>query len=225
MAFVTFPDHYVFTIESGPVAGTTRWRNSISIVTAASAGLTETEGPIIAFENLIQGFQRHDSQLYTGTLRNWTRGDVPFSQQGFVWQKIYSGKTGTVATTLGYTAGEAGDDPDLGEICARLVLPPHFAPGKSGSLFLRNCYRDLDIVASPGGPPVNSGYQGNKFGAGAITTAAEGFMSAYFQNNPLPRFCLVKYSVKEGGPPHETPVHNIVCTGPTMNNLTRKGKK
>lgn len=225
MAFKLFANHYVLEVESGAIAGPERWRNTIDI--AATAGPPAPGDAIItAFVDMIQDTQQTTSEITSSNLRNWSHGDVPFSQQAHLWEQVYSGKTGNQgAWAVGYTPGP----PCLGEVCAVLRKTPFASGGKPGRLFLRNVYQRDNIAAVAGGPPVfDASFNETVFSAALNARIASDLSGFLTDNNP--RFVIIHFSVKEWKldntvNPTDDAIDSLTFQDLTMHNLSRKSPK
>lgn len=221
---VTFPNHYTLTVHAQSNDAVHQWANSIDIVTTGGAGAPgPTDAIVAAFENMLQGLLRTDAQLWKSVMRPWTRGVQPFGTSTFIWENLYT-KTGTAYDT-GIQPGVGQHNPVLGEVVMKLTKTNFTGGFKSSHLYLRDLFRDIDITAHPGAPPVLSG---TSPGPDATTVNAwiVSKIGIYLQENPLPRFCNVHWSKKPGAPaPSDTPIGAILSTGVTMHDLSHKSKK
>lgn len=223
---VTFPNHYVLTVETANIANPAiTWRNSIDIVDATGTFPGPMDPITTAFLTCLQGLLRDDAALVRATLRNWTRGVQPFANQAAIWEEVLD-LPGNSCGSGGafYPATNLYENPTIGEVCVRLAKSNFGGGGRPPSIFLRNCVRDVDVASVAGGRPtfVVPGTPVNK---NAIDTFLATKLGSYLQANPLPRFCNVHYSIKHGGSPFDSEIAFIQTVGLTTHDLSHKSPK
>ena len=220
----TFPDHYTLTVHAQSNDAARTWANSIDIATTAGAGAPgPTDLIVTKFEDMLQGLLRTDAQLFKSVMRPWTRGVQPFGTSTFIWENLYT-KTGTAYDT-GIQPGVGQHNPVLGEVVMKLTKTNFSGGYKSSHLYLRDLYRDIDITAKPGAPPILSGAAPGP-DAATVNAWIAGKIAIYLEDNPLPRFVNIHWSKKPGAPPPaDTAIGAILSTGVTMHDLSHKSKK
>lgn len=197
MAFVTFPDHGTLVVTVQGNDGAHTWRNSQDLVWTTGDGPPAPGDAVVqAWVNFIKNATRNDAKIIQYSLRNWSRGDVPFSEQAAIWVQHVSIPCQDFGAGNAYSGATSSDAVPLGEVAILLVKQPFASAGKPGHNFLKNSIHGNWISSDTGGPPVLTGA-----GVGAdaeFNTYAHTRLDAYCEDNPLPRFCIVHYSKKEG---------------------------
>jgi len=221
---VTFPNHYVLTLAVQNIATPTiQWRNSIDIVDSAGNIPQPTDAVVTAFQVWLQGLLRNDSQIFSATLRNWTRGLQPFNAQAALWE-VALALVGNAFTASGAYGALPVGSPTLGEVCIRLQKSNFTSGGRFPNMFLRNAVRTLDVNSVAGGRPT-LGSGGGQITFAQVNTWTNTKLSPYLTNNPLPRFCNIHYSAKHLTGPFDTAIGSITALGLTTHNTSRKSTK
>lgn len=224
---VSFPNHFVLTVESGSLDGQTHWRNSFDIVGSVGNTPATNDPVVLAVIQWIADMQDPTSQVESASLRNWSYQAQPFSQRQAIWSILAINKVGNLPSwSSPYTPGP----PCLGTVCSEIVKPVFAGVGKPGRVFLRNMFQRDNILSEPGGPPAfdpsfNQGVFLPALNAHTVTV-----LGPYCTNNPLPRLCLVHFSVKDykANPatlPFDSAMAVPVFSRLTSNKLTRKNRK
>jgi hypothetical protein len=221
---VTFPNHYTLTVETTNNTLTDTWRNSMDLVYTVGDVPTPSDAPVLAFYAFLQGIMRSDCHLSHASMRLWARGDQPFSTQAAIWESTLSLPGFCYGT--GGAVGSVGDhNPTVGEVVAEWIKPIFTGGGKPGRLFTRNTFRDIDITAVAGGPPILTGTVPGP-NAANLNAYASTTLATYCEDNPLPRFCIVHWS-KLHAPtaPFESTMRVPVFSKPGMHDLSHKSPK
>lgn len=207
--------------------GINTWRNSIAIFDTSA--VPAPSDPIVSAmetfwkHNLITSCHYDHSEL-----RHWTRGDVPFSAEGAIWNSSLGAGAGTKTAAGAYSAeGTAGVGK---EVVAFIRIAT--SPGKEGKMYLRGLLDNQDVFSQAGGQwifitPGPPNVTPAKFSA-LVTTDLGAFLGAV-----NPRLCVVHFSVKNwnasaGAPanaPFETPITSMTMVGPTVNKATRRSSR
>ena len=218
------PDHYTCTVESTSNDLQHTWRNSMDMVYPAGVPPTPSDPILVNFYTWLAGMQRSDSHISKLTMRQWSRGDLPFSEQGALFEIVLN-VPGFCYDDGGMVSGVGNHGTTIGEICAEVIKPVFSGKGKPGRLFLRNFYRDIDITSAPGGPPVLTGAVPGP-GQTEFNTWAASRVNIYTEDNPLPRFCIMHWSrVHSPSTYFETAVGHPVLYRPTTHDLSHKAPK
>lgn len=198
MAFLTFADHYTLTVTSQTNDGAHTWRNSIDIQADTGAAPPGPDDAVIsAFKNMLKGIQRDDCKLIHAALRAWSRGDVPFSEQGAIWEDVFSIACKDWGTGTAHPPATSSLSPTLGEVCVLFAKPIYIGSGRIGHMFLRNSVPQEALLNTAGGPPAldpaTSGTTVTEWNEWMATNLTD-----YVTLEAFPRFCLVHYSKKDG---------------------------
>ena len=224
LAPITFPDHFTLTVQAQDNTLAHTWSNSIDIAVAAAAGAPQPTDPIVnAFQTFLATMLRTDSHLSKATMRAWTRNVQPFGSQGFVWENIIN-IPGTCYTAADPYGNIGQGNPTLGEVVLLAAKSNFDTGGKVGHISLRNMFRDEDVQAVAGGPPI--WIQGlNHPTAAAFNTSAETHLGSFFQDAPLPRFVNVHWSKKQQSVPFDSAIGALTAERISTRNLSHKSKK
>jgi hypothetical protein len=194
---ITFPNHYTLVVEISANDGLHMWRNSIDIVSTAALGAPQPNDPVVtAFIDFLAGITRDDSTITRALLRNWSRGDQPFSTQAAIWVQVLSQACKNWGAGTAFPAATDSGTPPLGEIVFLLAKSVFAGTGKTGHMSIRNCYSGAQFTATAGGPPVLVAPD-NGTVPPAVNAWADTKLGSFCTDNPEPRFTLVHYSAKD----------------------------
>jgi hypothetical protein len=195
---VTFPDHYTLTVEMTANSGAHTWRNSIDIAqTPGAVPPAYADAVVTAFTSFLVGITRDDTTITKVSLRNWTRGDIPFADQSAIWVQSTNLACKNWGAGSAYPAATNSGNTPMGELTVLIAKGNFNATGKTGHLGIRNAVKAEDTTALAGGPPT--------FTTAAVavyTTAINNWIIAKLlpkaEAAALPAFCNIHYSKKEG---------------------------
>jgi hypothetical protein len=218
---VTFPDHGVLTVKTTGNDEQRTWSNSIDLVWTTGAGPPVYSNAIVtAFVTFLAGIQRSDCTITHVALRNWSRGDQPFSSQAAIWEQVVDVPCKNWGSGKCF-AGEASDGTTpIGEIVALISKGNFTGGGRVSHLALRNVLPQEYLAADTGGPPV--------LATAVISNVPDdvnawiaGNLSSYLEDAALPRFCNVHYSPSDP-PPFDDPIGAMQWERVSTHNLSRK---
>lgn len=192
MAAVTLANAYELIVTSANLDDPTkRWRNTFGIYQTGSAPAygDDIVGQTIDF--LAQN-QWHDSQVITAQLRNWSRGDVPLEDEGFIWQVEGINEGGSAMAHYSFSE----DAPADGDICMLVHKTQAAVGGRIGKLYLHNLIRTGMITYVVGGRPV---FQEAEAALPSLVTAdaAATFDAGFFGVAASPGFCTIHYAAHD----------------------------
>lgn len=197
MAFLPFANHGTLTVTTQSNDEAHTWRNSIDMVWDGTSGPPSYADAIVtAWVTYLKGIQRDDCTIIHAALRNWARGDVPFSEQAAVWEQVTSIPCKNYGSGSAHPTVSVPLTPVPGEVCLLLAKPIYIGAGRPGHIFLRNSVGQETVVASAGGPPRLDPAFSAAF-ISEVNTWADTNLVSYVTLSDLPRFCLVHYSKKE----------------------------
>lgn len=218
-----YANHGVLIVTLQSNDGSHTWRNSIDVVWDESVGPpAPTDGVVVAFHDYIKGLTRDDTHIIKMALTPYSKGDVPFSQQGNIWEVAEFTPCKNWGPGTAHPDGPSSGITPLGEICAMMVKPK-FGPGggRPGRMFHRNAISQDQVIADAGGPPT-LGSLGALYPA-EMNAWATAKLSPYCTFNPLPRFVLVHASVvarDANGKPTQYDVFDTAMAVPIFQRLT-----
>lgn len=219
-----FANHFTLTVESTSNDLAHTWRNSIDLAYATAITPSPSDAPIVAFWEWIQGMQRADSHVSLAILRPWSRGDLPFSEQGALWTQVLS-LTGTCYGEGGMVGSVGDHNTTIGEVCLEAIKPVFSGRGKPGRLFLRNLFRDIDITATAGGPPIPTATVPGP-NATNFATWADSKLGDFVEDSPLPRYVIVHWSrTHDPTTAFDSAMQLPVWKGPTTHDLSHKAPR
>lgn len=223
----TLPNHYELIGHFLGQNGVDTWRNSI--VVFQSSGQPQPTDPII--QAMVEWWRLNlitTCSYVKSELRAWTRGDVPFSNEGAIWNSTVGAGIGQKTNVASYGAeGTAG----VGKEVVGFVRIFNTI-GREGKMFMRALLDNADVFSSAGGPwvfitPGPPNVTPTKFANTAVNTIGLYFGSA----NPGLR--VVHFSIKHwnasGGATPDAPfgsdITSMQLVGPTLNKPTRKSSR
>lgn len=223
---VTLANHFELIVHMHGVDSTQKWRNSI-VIKDTSGVPADTSSVVQLFVNFIRSNLRTDVFVDHIELRNWTRGDIPFSQEGAIYTSAQGAGPGQKTLVGNY--GAQGANAVGKEVAAFIRIET--SPGKIGKFFLRQLLDDGDIAAVPGSPwaflvPGPPNVTNTKFQNVVFNTIASGFTTD-------PGYRVVHFPVKEylaapanpANQPFSTVISTMQLVGPTVNKATRKNPR
>lgn len=221
------PLHYELIGHFKSPDGVDTWRSSIVI--RQTAGIPAPSDAIVqAMVSFWRGNLITTAHYDHSELRNWSRGNVPFSTQGALWLDPTGAGLGE-KTGAGRYPGE-GTEGVGKEVCAFIRLST--GGPKQGKLFIRALLDNEDIAAQPGGPwvPIVPGPP-NVTNTNFQTVVSNTIVAYLGAADPGLR--VVHFSIKEwnlsGGSlltaPFSTPIASLSYTGPTTNRPTRRSSR
>lgn len=223
----SYPDHGVLTVFTQGNDGAHTWRNTIDIAWDPTVGPPgPTDAVISAFVGWVQNFTRDDATVIKHALTPWSKGNLPFSEQGNIWEQVDSLACKNWGTGNALPLDTDSGTIPIGEICASM-LKGKFGPGggKPGRLFMRNCISSGAVTADAGGPPVLTTE------AAAVPTDWNNYttdrLGDFCTDSSLPRYVLVHAS-KTSDTTYDvfdTAMAVPVFERLTTHNLTKKHKK
>jgi hypothetical protein len=218
---VTFANHGTLVVETEANTLANKWRNSIDVVWDPIAGPPGPgEGVITAFLDFLVGIQRDDCTLTHALLRPWSRGNVPFSEQGSLWEESLSLPCSNFGSGSAHPSVTVPLTPTVGEVCLLMTKNVFAGRGKAGRLFLHNSVGQETMSAAAGAPPFLNPSFAAAF-TSEVNAWADAKLGTYCTTNPLPRYCLVHYSVSNP-PPFDTPITVPHLTRLTMHDVGKE---
>jgi hypothetical protein len=170
---------------------------------------------------------RTDCTLDDIEVRNWSRGDLPFSLEGALFDSSAFAGAGTKTNVIHY--GAEGANAVGKEVACFIRIAT--SPGKEGKQFIRQLLDDGDIAAVPGSPwqflvPGPPNVTNTKFQA-----IVSGTVGPHFSGDP--RLVVVHFPLKEyllaptapANQPFATLISSMTLIGPTVNKATRKNPR
>lgn len=223
-----FPDHGVLSVFTQSNDGSHEWRNTIDVVWLDSDGPPGPGEPVIlAFVEFLQGFMRDDCTIVKYSLQPYSKGNLPFDQQGNIWETTADLPCKNWGPGTVYPLAVSSGTTPLGETCVSVIKPKFgTGPGKPGRLFVRNGIDNANVTSTAGGPPVLTTLTAGVI-PGDINAWATTKLGSFCEDNPLPRFCLVHAAHVS---PDEFTVFDSAMAVPkferlTTHDITKKHKK
>lgn len=222
---VTFPDHGTLFVTTQSNDEQHSWRNSIDIVWSTPDGPPlPSETVITDFVAFMQGIQRDDCSIIGYKLVNWSRGNLPLVDQPPIWAVTTTIACNNQGAGHAFPDGDGPHEPTVGEVCVLMAKTPFGLAYRKGHMFLRNVARSVDVVATAGGPPLLNPVSASGF-ISDVNAWAAAKLSSHFEDNPLPRYCMVHLSTAPSSTPFDNPIATAIFQRLAMHDISKKDRR
>jgi hypothetical protein len=216
---VTFPGGHVYEliVTSASLASPARqWRNVQAIYQTASAPADDS-AVVEDFWTALARLQFDDSQVVSAELRAWTRGDIPFDEQGYIWKVEGLNIPGSAATNFSFGTTHPCD----GDIALLFHKQQTAAGGRVGKLYLHNAVRQEFLTMQVGAKPVLTAPTYTALPSLYATDFNTHVLEAALGPSADPGYITVHWSKKTAGTPFKTAIDSFVGVGVTEHDLGR----
>jgi hypothetical protein len=215
---VTFPggNVYELIVTSAAIDNPDRqWRNVQAIYQTSGAPAVDS-AVVEDFWEALARLQFEDSQIVKAELRAWTRGDIPFDEQGYIWLREGINLAGSATTVFTSPTTHPCD----GDICMLMHKQQVAAGGRVGKMYLHNSLRAEFIDNHVGAKPTIR----------SDTIAYPSEITADFNTHVLeaalgagadPGYVTVHWSKKTAGTPFKSAIASFQAIGVTEHQLGR----